>query len=165
MLHLMRHTQPPAQRGQAIVEFALVAPILIILIMGVFDLGLAFFTNITLQNAAREGARYATQHVIAAQAQAQLLMERVNEELKAGRVHEPGVNLVCPNYPASPFVCQTGDGATTVTYRCDAIYANTMQCRSGTGVSVVIIRHYHSLFDFVLPGSFDLRSDATFRMP
>ncbi len=161
----MNRTPYSASQGQAIVEFALIAPILILLIMGVFDLGLAFFTNITLQNAAREGARYATLHVIATEEQAEYLMRRVNSELIAGRVHDPGVSLVCPNSPAAPYTCQTADGATIVTYRCGVYQANTLQCLTGASVSVGISRQYNSIFDFVLPGSFNLQSDATFRMP
>jgi Flp pilus assembly protein TadG len=43
--------------GQGIVEFALVLPLLVLLIIGIFDLGNAVFTNNMLENAAREGAR------------------------------------------------------------------------------------------------------------
>ena len=165
MLHLINLTPYRSRQGQAIVEFALIAPILILLIMGVFDLGLAFFTNITLQNAAREGARYATLHVIATEEQAKYLMGRVNSELIAGRVHGSGVSLVCPNYPESPYTCQTADGATIVTYQCGAYQNSTLQCQTGASVSVGISRQYYSIFDFVLPGSFNLQADATFRMP
>lgn len=44
------------------VEFALLLPFLILLIVGIFDLGRAFFSLITITNAAREGARYGTLH-------------------------------------------------------------------------------------------------------
>ncbi len=43
--------------GQAIIEFALVLPLLVLFIMGIFDLGNGVFTNNMLENAAREGAR------------------------------------------------------------------------------------------------------------
>ena len=45
--------------GQALLEFALVLPVLLIVIVGVFDGGRAVFTNTTLSQAAREGARLA----------------------------------------------------------------------------------------------------------
>ena len=45
-------------RGQSIVEFALIAPILLLLIMGTLDLGRVFYVKIALQSAAREGAYY-----------------------------------------------------------------------------------------------------------
>lgn len=46
-------------RGQALVEFALVMPIFILLLVAIFDLGRAVFAYNTLTNAAREGARMA----------------------------------------------------------------------------------------------------------
>lgn len=48
--------------GQTVTEYALVTPLLILLFLGVFDLGRAFFNYNTLAEAAREGARYATVH-------------------------------------------------------------------------------------------------------
>ena len=46
-----------ARRGQSLVEFALVIPIFLLLIMGVIDAGRLVYMNSTLSNAAREGAR------------------------------------------------------------------------------------------------------------
>ncbi len=46
-------------RGQALVEFALVLPIFLLLLVAIFDLGRAVFAYNTLTNAAREGARTA----------------------------------------------------------------------------------------------------------
>jgi hypothetical protein len=46
-------------RGQTLVEFALVFPIAILLLMAVFDVGRAVFAYNGLTNAAREGARLA----------------------------------------------------------------------------------------------------------
>lgn len=45
------------QRGAAAVEFALLLPVMIGVIAGITDFGRAFFTQIELTNAAREGAR------------------------------------------------------------------------------------------------------------
>jgi Flp pilus assembly protein TadG len=45
--------------GQALVEFALIFPILILMLVALFDLGRAVFAYNTLTNAAREGARIA----------------------------------------------------------------------------------------------------------
>lgn len=43
--------------GQEIVEYALILPILLALLLGIMDLGLAVFNYNTLSNAAREAAR------------------------------------------------------------------------------------------------------------
>lgn len=44
--------------GAALVEFAIVAPLLVILVFGVVDLGRALYTHVTIQEAAQEGALY-----------------------------------------------------------------------------------------------------------
>ena len=49
----------PRQNGQTLVEFALVLPIFMLILFGVFDAGRLVFTNSTLSQAAREGARLA----------------------------------------------------------------------------------------------------------
>lgn len=47
------------QRGQTAVEFALVAPVLIVLLLGIIQVGVAFHDYVTLTDAARAGARQA----------------------------------------------------------------------------------------------------------
>ena len=48
-----------SSRGQALVEFALVMPLLLILIIAVFEFGRAWNLHQTITDAAREGARKA----------------------------------------------------------------------------------------------------------
>ncbi|MDD4689587.1 MAG: TadE/TadG family type IV pilus assembly protein [Eubacteriales bacterium] len=45
--------------GQAVVEFAIILPLLILLICGVIEFGWLFSAKIATNNCAREGARYA----------------------------------------------------------------------------------------------------------
>ena len=47
-----------SERGQGLIEFSLMAVFLIILLMGVLDLGRAYFTYLALKDAAQEGAYY-----------------------------------------------------------------------------------------------------------
>lgn len=47
------------QRSQALIEFALVSPVLLLLLFGIIDIGRAIFYYDTLGHAAREGARVA----------------------------------------------------------------------------------------------------------
>ena len=47
-------------RGQSLVEFSLILPILMILVFGILDFGLGLRSYISLSNAVREGARYAS---------------------------------------------------------------------------------------------------------
>jgi Flp pilus assembly protein TadG len=46
-----------SERGSELIEFAIVAPILILLLAGIFDFGMMFRTFEAVTNAAREGAR------------------------------------------------------------------------------------------------------------
>jgi hypothetical protein len=48
-----------SQRSQALIEFALVSPVLLLLLFGVIDIGRAIFYLDTINHAAREGARTA----------------------------------------------------------------------------------------------------------
>jgi TadE-like protein len=47
------------QRSQAIVEFSIIAPILLLLIFGIIDFGRVIYTYVTLNQAVNEGARAA----------------------------------------------------------------------------------------------------------
>jgi len=50
-----------SQRSQALIEFALISPVLLLLLFGIIDVGRAVFYYDTLGHAAREGARTAVQ--------------------------------------------------------------------------------------------------------
>lgn len=62
---MTKHTSELAKRksrGQALVEFALVTPFLFILLLGIFEAGRFVLYLEALNNAAREGGRYAIVH-------------------------------------------------------------------------------------------------------
>lgn len=46
--------------GQAMVELALILPVLLLIIMGIFEFGFMFNNYLTLNNVSREAARYAS---------------------------------------------------------------------------------------------------------
>lgn len=46
-------------RGQSLIEFALILPLLLFMVVGIFEFGLLFMTYHTVQNAGREGVRLA----------------------------------------------------------------------------------------------------------
>ena len=54
-----RRTDIRGERGQTAVEFALVAPLLVVLLLGIIQFGIAFHNYVTITDAARAGARKA----------------------------------------------------------------------------------------------------------
>lgn len=56
-----RHAARTRTRGQSLVEFALVLPLFLVFVAACLDLGRVFYANISLNNAAREGAMAAAQ--------------------------------------------------------------------------------------------------------
>jgi Flp pilus assembly protein TadG len=57
-MNLLRRIVRRREAGQALAEFALIAPLLFILIFGIVDMTRAYNAWVTIQGAAREGARY-----------------------------------------------------------------------------------------------------------
>jgi Flp pilus assembly protein TadG len=51
-------TRPTRERGQSLVEMSLMMVFLVVLAMGVLDIGRAYFTYLALKDAAAEGAYY-----------------------------------------------------------------------------------------------------------
>jgi hypothetical protein len=83
------------QRSQALIEFSLVAPVLLLLLFGTIDIGRAVFYYDTLNHAAREGAR------LAARASNQLptnadVLNVVTTQMVGAPVSEP-----CPQGPVT----------------------------------------------------------------
>ena len=55
----MSHGRRRRDRGQGLVEFSLVFPVLVLLLFGIIDFGRAIYTYSTVGNAARDGVRVA----------------------------------------------------------------------------------------------------------
>lgn len=56
---MIRRLGRDRQRGQGLVEFALVFPIIVLLLIATFDMGRAVYAYTSIANAARQGARVA----------------------------------------------------------------------------------------------------------
>ena len=61
---MTRGTDGPGPRGQSLVEFALVLPMLLVLLLGIADFGRVFAAGITIEAAARNGAEAAAQEYL-----------------------------------------------------------------------------------------------------
>lgn len=81
------------QESQALIEFALISPLLLLLIFGIIDIGRAVFYYDTLNHAAREGARVAIRASSITPTNANVL-DTVTQQVVGVSVTEP-----CPQGP------------------------------------------------------------------
>jgi len=101
---VMRCHRLPRGRGQAIVETALLFPLLCLLVLGSSDLGRVFYYSIEVTNAAREGALQGASY------------DPVNGNgtathsavIQAVKTEAPDLNLVEPSPAFAPANCQAG---------------------------------------------------------
>ena len=83
-----RRTSRKRSRGQGLVEFALVFPIFLLVLIALFDLGRAVFAYNTLTNAAREGARMAIVNQETA-----LIIARAKSQTAIVELNDPSVSV------------------------------------------------------------------------
>ena len=62
MVDHARNSGPDSERGQGLLEFALVVVFLLLTMFGIIDFARVFFGYATMSNGVREGARYAIVH-------------------------------------------------------------------------------------------------------
>ena len=99
----------PSQRSQAIVEFAIVAPVLLVLLFGIVDFGRVIYVYATLNQAVNEGARTAIRD-------SPLLPTNADVET-AVKQHAVDVTLAnpCPNGPITTSVPPANSGWVYIT--------------------------------------------------
>jgi len=134
----IRHLRADSHRAQGLVELALALPVLLMLIMGIVDLGLAIRSYVMVTNAAREGARYA----IVCPATDASIQSRVVDY-------------------ASPLVAQASD--VSVTW----INQPGERCKSGQPVEVRTFTDYRyvtPIIGLILPSPLRLSTKTTMRV-
>jgi Flp pilus assembly protein TadG len=101
-----RHTS--RDRGQAMVEFALVLPIFILLLVGLFDVGRLVFINNSVSEAAREGARWGAVQNRSVDATGR---DGIGQHVIGGLtgVPTPDVTVTCERNGASLSHCSSND--------------------------------------------------------
>jgi hypothetical protein len=85
--------RPGHPSGVALIEFAFVLPILLVLAMGMLDFGRAFHMKSLLDQAAREGARIA----VVTSPDLDLVEDRVGDVLASGGIAPTSVTVVGPD--------------------------------------------------------------------
>jgi hypothetical protein len=98
-----------SRRGQALVEFALVLPMLLVLLLGIADFGRVFAAGITVEAAARNAAEAAAQEYV------QLIRNRPGGVLEASdyqHLHDVALETVCEEAAVLPNRAMSGGDCT-----------------------------------------------------
>jgi Flp pilus assembly protein TadG len=111
--------------GQTLVEMAISLSLLLLLVMGTIDFGYLFSTKVTLQNAVRQGGRYAITGQCITGSGGSCSLTRYNsimqtvEDTALGRLDASQIRITCQDYGGG---CPNGAGGPgdlvtiTVTY-------------------------------------------------
>lgn len=103
---LPRDTEIGRHRGQSLVEFALVLPVLLVLLLGIADFGRVFAAGIILEAAARNGAEAAAQEYLQLARNAPTI-----DPDDYARLHQVALEEVCREAERLPAAVDTnGDG-------------------------------------------------------
>lgn len=104
------------EKGQAMVEMALILPILILILCGIIDFGWVFYNKLSVSYCSREGARYGIVHATDANA-AELIESRVLEAAPVNLQDHITVSVTLTN-ASSP---RLGDVSVEVTAQIDGL--------------------------------------------
>lgn len=116
---------PCRERGAAAVEFALVVPLLLLLVLGIAEFGRAYNLSTTLSGAAREGAR------------AMALQNSTSAAVSAAQAAAPGISLGASQISVSPSSCPTSStGPTTLVQVSISYPMRFLSGRFGTSVTL-----------------------------
>jgi Flp pilus assembly protein TadG len=119
-------SRPPA--GQSLVEFALVLPVLLLLILGAVDFGRLFSTKISLTNAAREGANYLARNPGDAKIGFTGTVATAKNESSLPNIEVQ--NIDCNPKEADGFCSRGGRAVVTATTKVNFIFGNFLSINS-----------------------------------
>ena len=122
----LRDADGNRQRGAALVEFVLIAPVLVLIVAAIFEFGLAFRDSMTLSNALRSGARVGSNAGRERQADYTILksIEAAMTEFPTARVERIIVYKASTTNSAVPTACMAISGSGGVTGSCN-VYQGT----------------------------------------
>lgn len=95
------------ERGQTLLEFALVAPLVLVFLLALVDFGIAIDRRLVLDHAVREGARYAS-------VGGDYLTDGVPSDMADVQLHAYNQAQGIPDSSAAFDVCYDGDGGVNV---------------------------------------------------
>ena len=138
---LRRH---PRSRGQALTEFALVIPVFLLVLSGMFDFGFMLYSRMTVINAAREGARFAVVVSDTTTIPAVTPPRVQTNAAGAGLTLNPSqVVVTCVAIKTTPGPCT---------------FASANSSKAGDAVKVQVAYTYRSMFPLLFGQTFDLSS-------
>ena len=107
----MKHRK--AEKGQSLLEFALIVPILLVILAGVLDLGRLYYAYVSVTDAAAEGASYAAIHP-QANARAEVLQRAQEASGALVQIDPTMVQIDCPAIAAGAPITVTVSYSFTV---------------------------------------------------
>ncbi len=119
-----------SEKGQATVEFALVLPILLLLLCGIIDFGWVFGNQLLAENASREAARYTAIHYYDSSADDDQAAAQAIVAARAPTIDAPIVTLAILGDTVTVSVSSSIDILTPIIASMfpDGKYAVTAQC-------------------------------------
>jgi len=124
-----------SSRGQSLVEFALILPVFVVILVGIFDGGRLVFSYNGVNNAAREGGREATVNQTVADIQARAAQHAVALDIAPADV---SVDFRLPTAPAVAGSCDSALGSADI-YGCLAVVQVTYVYTAATPIISALI--------------------------
>jgi len=162
--------------ASSLAEFAISLPLLIVLVVGIFDFGGAFNQKQELNNAVREGARFGasqptndlcTTTCAVVPPSVDAIRVLVDSYLQAARLNDCGLSSASPNSPNPPWTYQASTGCPgTLTLTIVRGYLPAGGCNLTTATAPVVnipctqvtisypyAWHFNSVIQLLAPGS------------
>ena len=125
-----RFPSDPARNGTAAIEFAVLAPLLLILLTGIVEIGMAVFQDMQVQEAAEAGALYAAKH--GSSNLTAIALAVTNATSTSGITASPAPAVFCG--------CPTTSGITSQGSNCTTVCSDTKPPGTYVTVSATITR-------------------------
>ncbi len=145
-INIMQNIIRKNNRGQGLLEFALVLPFLLVIVFGVFDLGRVFFTTITLVSASREGVRHLTVHPDDVSNDPQFIGTYLVTKEEA---RNSGINL----------------STDQVVITCTNVDDNSDNCDGGEAAVVTVTQDFDLILGWLLPSPITITRTAQMVVP
>ena len=136
--------------GAALVEFTLVAPLLILLLIGIVEVARYATFAIMVGNAARAGVQYGAQNMVAAMDSSGMQSAAAND----------AQNIAGLNTPSAGYYCKCADGTASTCAATDCANSHRL-----VYVTVTVSGIFHSMLKFPsVQNTFPVSATATMRV-